>query len=75
MGWTPPTKITVVITFLLWIFGLFVLIDQVFLDPDSLLPEFSLGTFSSFETWILFAMIAFFLAWFLMFLGVKLKGL
>jgi len=75
MGWTPPTKFTVIITCLLWIFGLFVLFDQVFLAPDSLLPEFSLGTFSSLQTWILFAMIAFFLVWFLMFLGVKLKGL
>ncbi len=75
MGWTPPSKFIVIITFLLWIFGLFVLIDQVFLAPDSLLPEFSLGTFESSETWILFAMIAFFLVWFLLFLGVRLKGI
>jgi len=74
MAWTPPTKITVIFSFLLLAGGLYVLTDLFFVTPG-LLPTLALGTFTHTETWVIIGMGLVFLAWFLMFLGVKLKGL
>jgi len=57
------------------VFGIFIIVDQIFLVPDNILPEFELLDFTSEEFWMLIALIVFFLSWFLFFLGVKLKGL
>jgi len=75
MGWTPPSKFTVIITFLLLAFGLFVLVDLIFLAPDNILPDFTLGDFNELETWTLIAIIVLFLSWFIFYLGVRLSGL
>ncbi|MFX1410932.1 MAG: hypothetical protein ACFFA6_11295 [Promethearchaeota archaeon] len=75
MAWTPPSKFTVIISFLICIFGIFILYDVAFLAPDYILPEFTIGDYNRAETWVIIAMIVLFLAWFLMFLGVRLKGL
>ena len=74
MAWTPPTKWTVTFSLLVLAGGLYVLTDLFFITP-SLLPVLALGTFSSNETWGIIGMGLAFLAWFLMFLGVRLKGL
>ncbi len=75
MGWTPPSKFTVVLTFLLTAFGIFVLLDQGTLFwKGTILPTIYLFGFSSFQTWMLIGSIIIFFAWFLFFLGVKLKG-
>ncbi|MBY9016503.1 MAG: hypothetical protein KGD68_12480 [Candidatus Lokiarchaeota archaeon] len=74
MAWTPPSKFTVVFSFLLLAGGLFILIDQFFLIPG-ILPNLTFGTFTSDQWWGIFGMGLVFLAWFLMFLGVRLKGL
>ena len=74
MAWTPPTKFTVILTFLLLAGGLFVLIE-LFFGLTGVLPALALGTFSSTEVWGMIGMGLVFLAWFLMFLGVKMKGL
>ena len=76
MAWTPPSKFIVLITCLLWIFGLFILLDQytIFWTP-SLLPIIYLLGLSSYQLWMLIAILVFFFSWFLMYLGVKLKGL
>ncbi|MFX1304866.1 MAG: hypothetical protein ACFFBV_08695 [Promethearchaeota archaeon] len=76
MAWTPPSKFIVSITFLLWVFGLFILLDQftIFWTP-SLLPLIYLFGLSSYQIWMLIAILVFFFSWFLMFLAVKLKGL
>ncbi|MBY8991531.1 MAG: hypothetical protein KGD58_12310 [Candidatus Lokiarchaeota archaeon] len=77
MGWTPPTKITVIIAFLLMAFGVYIIIDLVFLNVDGLLidTDFTIGDFSLLETWMLIAVIVIFLSWFIFFLGVKLAGM
>jgi len=77
MGWTPPSKFTVFITFLLMAFGIFILLDQnVILYSPSVLPTISiLSGFNSQAHWILIAIIIFFFSWFLFFLGVKFKGM
>jgi len=74
MAWTPPTKFTVIISFLILAGGLYVLTDLFFVTPG-LLPILALGTFNHTETWGIIGMVLVFLAWFLMFLGVKMKGL
>ena len=74
MAWTPPTKFTVIFSFLLLAGGLFILIE-LFFSLTGILPVLALGTFSSTETWGIIGMGLVFLAWFLMFLGVRLKGL
>jgi len=77
MGWTPPTKITVIIAFLLMAFGVYIIIDLVFLNVDGLLidTDFTIGDFNLLETWMLIAVIVIFLSWFIFFLGVKLAGM
>jgi len=74
MAWTPPTKFTVILTFLLLAGGLFVLIE-LFFGLTGVLPPLPLGTFTSTQVWGMIGMGLVFLAWFLMFLGVKMKGL
>ncbi|UCD01842.1 MAG: hypothetical protein JSV23_02150 [Promethearchaeota archaeon] len=72
MGWTPPSKFMVILTFVLMAFGIFILFDQEAGLWPSFLPGFALGTL---DGWVLISVILFFLTWFLFFLAVKLKGL
>ncbi|MFX0141181.1 MAG: hypothetical protein ACFFDN_46510 [Candidatus Hodarchaeota archaeon] len=72
MGWTPPSKFIVILTFLLMAFGIFVLFDQYSGLFGPYLPGFVLGPL---DVWFLISVILFFLTWFLFFLAVKFKGL
>ena len=76
MAWTPPSKFTVFITFLIMAFGIFILLDQsVALWTGTILPSIYLFGLSSFQSWLVIAMIVFFLSWFIFYLGIILKGL
>jgi len=77
MSWSPPTKGTVILTFLLMAFGIFILLDQALVFwSGSYLPPINLSpSLSSLQSWIIVAAIVFFFSWFLFFLGVKFKGL
>lgn len=79
MGWTPPSKFTVMLSFLICVFAIFILYDLAFLLPegDSILLEtdFEIGDWTVPQTWMFIAMVAVFLTWFLLFLGVRLTGL
>jgi len=74
MGWTPPSKFIVILTFLLMVFGIFIFMDLLFGLWPSLLAAvpFAIGPYNG---WIIIALILFFLTWFLFFLGVKLSGI
>lgn len=72
MAWTPPSKIIVVLTFLLMVFGIFILIDMASLIWPHFLPSFQIGTEPG---WLIIALIVLFLSWFLFFLAIILKGL
>ncbi len=74
MAWTPPTKFTVFFSLLLLAIGLFILIE-LFFSLTGILPALALGPFNHAETWGIIGMALVFLAWFFMFLGVKVKGL
>ncbi|MFX1601490.1 MAG: hypothetical protein ACFFB6_12920 [Promethearchaeota archaeon] len=72
MGWTPPSKFIVILTFLLMAFGVFVLMDQYLLAWTPLLPYLD---FAGYSGWLIIALILVFLTWFLFFMAVKLSGL
>ena len=74
MGWTPPSKFIVILTFLLMVFGVFIFMDLELGLWPSVLASISIPI-GSFDGWIIIALILFFLTWFLFFLGVKLKGI
>ena len=67
MAWTPPSKLIVIITFLLWLGGLFIMLDLLYFG---LVPWPAVGI-----SWQLIATILFSLAWILMYLSIRLKGL
>lgn len=73
MAWTPPSKFTVILSFLCLAGGLFILVE-LFFALTNILPILALGTFTSEETCGIIGLALVFLAWFLMFLGVRLKG-
>ncbi|MHA2010265.1 MAG: hypothetical protein ACXABO_20765 [Promethearchaeota archaeon] len=72
MGWTPPSKFIVILTFLLMAFGIFIFMDLYMGIWTAILPSFDL---LGYNAWLLIALILFFLTWFLFFLAVKLKGI
>ncbi|MHA2037569.1 MAG: hypothetical protein ACW98X_14125 [Promethearchaeota archaeon] len=72
MGWTPPSKFIVILTFLTMVFGIFIFIDLYMGIWAGLLPAFDLFGYNG---WLVLALILFFLTWFLFFLAIKLKGL
>ena len=74
MAWTPPSKFTVTISFLFLAIGLFLLVELFFILPN-ILPPLNIGTFSSDQWYGIIGMTCVFLAWFLMFLGVRMKGM
>ncbi|MHA2182943.1 MAG: hypothetical protein ACXAAH_16105 [Promethearchaeota archaeon] len=71
-GWTPPSKLIVILSFLTMVFSIFILLDNTALFWASLLPAFLIGTYNG---WFIIALILIFLTWFLFFLGVKLSGI
>ncbi|MFW9822061.1 MAG: hypothetical protein ACFFE4_03955 [Candidatus Thorarchaeota archaeon] len=73
MGWTPPSKGTVVITFITMAFSIFILLDGMGIW-SSLLAAVPFQI-AGYDGWLLVALLLIFLTWFLFFLGVKLKGM
>ncbi|MBY8987904.1 MAG: hypothetical protein KGD61_05570 [Candidatus Lokiarchaeota archaeon] len=74
MAWTPPSKFTVTISFLFLAIGLFLFVE-LFFDLLHILPVLNIGTFTSDQWYGIIGMTCVFLAWFLMFLGVRMKGM
>lgn len=74
MGWTPPSKLTVIITFVLVAVGLFLLVE-LFFGLTGILPALNIGTFTSDQWWGIIALTLVFLSWFLFYLGVIMKGM
>ena len=75
MAWTPPSKFIVVLTFLMWAGGLFLLVDLTWSLTGLAYPVIAIGGLSSGEVWFIIGLGLLGLAWLLMFLAVKLKGL
>ena len=74
MAWTPPSKLMVIITFLLVAVGLFVLVE-LFFGLTGILPALNIGTFTSNQWWGIIGMALVFLSWFLFYLSIIMKGM
>jgi len=74
MAWTPITKFTVILSSFLFVGGFYILTNLFLVAPD-LLPTIALGTYSHTESWGIIGTILMFIAWWLMFLGLKLESL
>ncbi|MBY9007392.1 MAG: hypothetical protein KGD63_11610 [Candidatus Lokiarchaeota archaeon] len=70
MTYSPPKKITVIISFLILIFGLLLLYWTIWPPLPDLWPVVTLGDLSNSEFWGIFGMIMVFLGWFLLWIGV-----
>ena len=79
MAWTPPTKITVIVSFIFVVLGLILLIELIWgvMSFYSSLPllTFAEPTLSSEEVWYIIGLFCMFFGWFLMILGVRVKGM
>lgn len=75
MAWTPPSKFIVVLTFLMWAGGLFLLIDLNWNLTGLTYPVIAIAGLTSEEVWFIIGLGLLGLAWLLMFFAVKLKGL
>ena len=79
MGWSPPKKITYVLSVLFFLLGLVLMIELIWgiLYFGAYLPaiDFFAPTLSSYEVYLIIALFLMFLGWFLMILGVRVKGL
>lgn len=74
MSWTPPSKFTVFLSFLLFLGGLFIIVEIIF-DIFGILPIIGFLGFSHHQSWVIIGLVLFFLSWILFYLGVQLKGL
>jgi len=72
-GWTPPSKLIVIITFLTMVSAIVIMLDSSGIWP-SLLASVPL-TFGTFDGWLIIAVVLVFLTWFLFFMAVKLSGI
>jgi hypothetical protein len=79
MGWSPPKKITYVLSILFFIIGLLFAIEFIWgvLYFGVYLPplNFFAPTLTSGEVWWIISLFLMFLGWFLLILGIRVKGL
>lgn len=75
MSYSPPKKITVIISFLLLVLG-FLLILSIYWIPDiyNALPAIDIG-FSKIEFYVIVALTLIFLSWLLFFIGIRYRGI
>jgi hypothetical protein len=74
MSWTPPSKFTVILSFLLLVGGFYILIE-LFFNLTGVLPVIGFAGFTNTESWAIIALAIIFFSWILFYLGVQLKGL
>ncbi|MHA1192524.1 MAG: hypothetical protein ACTSP9_09530 [Promethearchaeota archaeon] len=78
MAWTPPKKMTVILSFIFVVLGLILLIELTWrvMNFYSILPALAFfePTLNSDEVWLIIGLFCMFFAWLLMVLGVRIKG-
>ncbi|TFF85677.1 MAG: hypothetical protein EU518_00710 [Promethearchaeota archaeon] len=76
MGYSPPKKITVVVSFLLLALG-FLLVISIFWIDDiwNVLQTITIPGLSSTELWVIIALVLIFLSWLLFFIGINYRGI
>ena len=75
MAYSPPKKITVIISLIILVIGLLLLYLVIF----NILPEFllsiTIAPLTSYEFWGIIVMILVAVSWLLMFIGIKYRGI
>ena len=78
MAWTPPKKMTVILSFIFVVLGLILLIELTWgvMGFYSILPALTFfePTLNSGEVWFIIGLFCMFFAWLLLVLGVRVKG-
>ena len=78
MAWTPPKKMTVILSFIFVVLGLILLIELIWgvMGFYSILPALAFfePTLNSAEVWFIIGLFCMFFAWLLLVLGVRVKG-
>jgi len=76
MGYSPPKKITVVLSFLLLALG-FLLVISIFWIPEiwNVLQTITIPGLSAIELWVIIALVLIFLSWLLFFIGINYRGI
>ena len=79
MGWSPPKKITYYLSWIFFILGLVLIIELIWgiIGFYPYLPalDFFLPTLTSGEVYFIIALFLMFLAWFLLIVGVRVRGI
>ena len=79
MGWSPPKKITYVLSIIFFILGVILVIELIWhvMGFYSFIPAitFFQPTLSSDDIWLIIGLFLMFLAWFLLILGVRVRGI
>ena len=79
MSWSPPKKITYVLSIIFFILGVLLVIELLWgvIGFYPFLPAitFFQPTLSSDEVWMIIGLFLMFLAWFLLILGVRVRGM
>lgn len=76
MAYSPPKKITVIISFLFLLLG-FLLVISIYWIPEiyDVLPAIALGGLSKMEFYVIIALVLIFLSWILFFIGINYRGI
>ncbi|MHA1671759.1 MAG: hypothetical protein ACTSV5_14465 [Promethearchaeota archaeon] len=78
MAWTPPKKITWILSFIFMILGLVLVIELSWgvMKFYSYLPALTFlePTLNSYSVWLIIGLFLMFFAWLLLILGVRIKG-
>jgi hypothetical protein len=79
MAWSPPKKITYVLSIIFFILGMILIIELIWgvIGFYSFLPAitFFQPNLSSGEVWMIIGLFLMFLAWILLILGVRVRGI
>ncbi|TFF87816.1 MAG: hypothetical protein EU548_09740 [Promethearchaeota archaeon] len=76
MSWSPPKKITVIISFIILVLGVGLFLYLILGEPLlSILPVIPIVEYSQFQIYSMIAIGLVFLAWLIMLLGVLVRGM
>ncbi|MBD3212792.1 MAG: hypothetical protein GF311_09300 [Candidatus Lokiarchaeota archaeon] len=76
MTYSPPKKITVVISFLLLALGIILMVSIYWIPAVwDTLSTITIGTLSPIEFWVIIGLGLVFLSWLLLFIGINYRGI
>ena len=76
MGYSPPKKITVVVSFLLLVLG-FLLVVSIYWIPEiwNSLQTITVPGLTAEQLWVTISLVLIFFSWLLFFIGINYRGI